>query len=539
MKHSAVRVIALSFILAGLGFFAFRNAPDLPSAKKQLRISESAEGKRAADIVGNAAAANVKVAEDPTEADSVKLEPPMPAAPLESESREAGDIQKNAGAENEDVAVTRDRSESSESPAEFHLGKMELNLSYVMEKDQSFLLQNAALKRLLDEGKRVSPEDINFPEGFRLSLRFEPRCLNLAASVFDLEQLDEHGKFLVDQGQTVFIGAKLRQNLRGDELMRNLQQERCVGSAGADLPEEPSAISLDPKASSSQSTAYSILRNAGLLDLYSAMSFSAFGNATAYFGVVDTGVNTKHPDLRSIASGDADDKGHGTMVAGTAAAPANGIGTVGSMPFHALVRSYKINIAGQGSAYTSVINNGITRAAYEKMDVINVSWSGFTKGSYNSAIKIAVKLGSLVVGAAGNYTTYLGTNVTIPGSIAVGALAGTTSNVASYSNYGPGVEIYTPGTYMTTTMSGGYSLASGTSFASPLVGGIGLMIRAWGKSHGYAISPATMERIILQTGRYVSTSRGNVLKMQPLAVFRYLQTNYPRSVSGSSLFDRN
>jgi subtilisin family serine protease len=419
--------------------------------------------------------------------------------------------------------------EKESDPSNFQLGKLTINLPYLFEKDPELLARNPRVRTLLAEKAPIIPSDIQFPSGFRFSLQISAECQSLSNKILALETPDDQALKLLQAGHPAFVAARLQQNRSGDEIMGDLEQENCIALANADLLEETSAISVatEPLTSYAYNTANQILKNAGLLDLFSKISYSTFGNSTVSIAVIDTGVAINHPELRSISTGDVDDYGHGTMVAGTAAAPLNGIGAIGSMPFHTRIRSFKINIPGKISAYSSTISNGILRAAYEKVDVINVSWSGFTRGSYNSAIATAIAQNCFVVGAAGNYSQEIPQNLTSLGAVSVGALNGTTSSIASYSNYGAGVELYTPGTFLTTLKSGGYSLASGTSFASPLVAGLGLFVRAYAKNRGYKIAPATIENILRQTAIKIPTSRGYVPKLQPLAIFEYLKRVYP------------
>ena len=411
----------------------------------------------------------------------------------------------------------------------YELGKLHINLDFVAKHDAQFGIENAAIQNAIKIGSKLSPSEIQFPVGFHLSLRMQSNCTQLASENFDIADLDDQAKSLLSEGHDAFVSASLKKPLRGDELMKQLAAENCIGTAEPNLPEQMSSIAItsEPLTRSMASAPYYILLNAGLVGLFHAIDENAFGKTIVNLGVVDTGVNIYHPDLRGIASGGLDDFGHGTMVAGTAAAPANSIGALGSMPFDVRIKSYKVNVPGSGTAFGSTISNGILIAAYDHMDVINVSWSGFSQGDYNSAIATAVREGSLLVGAAGNFSQYLPTNITIAGAISVGALNATNSQMAYYSNYGSGVELYTPGSYMTTLMNGGYSLATGTSIASPLVAGIGLMVSGWGKSHGHIFTPAAIESILESTSSSISTVHGIVRKMNPLAALNYLETYYP------------
>ncbi|WP_218275299.1 hypothetical protein, partial [Pseudomonas sp. GP01-A4] len=89
-----------------------------------------------------------------------------------------------------------------------------------------------------------------------------------------------------------------------------------IGTAEPNLPEELSSISLvtEPLTRSTNSTAYYILQNAGLVSLFQTLDEGAFGKTMVNLAVVDTGIDQYHPDLRQIVTGANDDFGHGTMV---------------------------------------------------------------------------------------------------------------------------------------------------------------------------------------------------------------------------------
>lgn len=238
--------------------------------------------------------------------------------------------------------------------------------------------------------------------------------------------------------------------------------------------------------------------------------------------VVDTGVDATHEDLAGrvlagydFVNGDAnpaDDNGHGTAVAGTAAARGNNaIGIVGAA-WNASVLPVKVlNAAGQGD--DADVAAGITYAADHGADIINLSLGGVDESpSLLSAIEYAVSHGSVVVAAAGNagsdaphYPAAYAPQV--DGLIAVGATDdwGTLTEFSSWGDWvsvtapglqigvpsGPGLEIGVP--------SGvdGYSWASGTSFAAPLVSGVAALVIG---EHPTS-SPAATETAIVSTAR--------------------------------------
>jgi subtilisin len=232
---------------------------------------------------------------------------------------------------------------------------------------------------------------------------------------------------------------------------------------------------------------------------------SGHGNGTsvnANIGIIDTGIDLKHPDLNVVSnvsfvsgtnSGN-DDNGHGTHVAGIAAAKDNGIGVVGVAPGAKLWAIKVLNSAGLGT--TADIIAGINYAAdhAKELDVINLSLSGrgVSPGS-DAAIDRAVNRGLVVVVAAGNnHEDASGfTPANSPNAIAVSALADSDGkcggkgnplpfrgglvpddSFAPFSNWGPVVNIMAPGMNINSTyLNGGYRQLSGTSMASPHVTG--------------------------------------------------------------------
>jgi serine protease len=137
--------------------------------------------------------------------------------------------------------------------------------------------------------------------------------------------------------------------------------------------------------------------------------------------VVDTGVDLKHPDLRSklvpgkdfvsngCPAGPQDENGHGTHVAGIAAAVTNnGIGVAGVAPAAKIMPVRVLDAGGSGDSGTIV--NGIRYAANQGAKVINLSLGELPvvgqvsalNQDLEAAIDYAWAKGALVVAAAGN-----------------------------------------------------------------------------------------------------------------------------------------
>jgi thermitase len=197
--------------------------------------------------------------------------------------------------------------------------------------------------------------------------------------------------------------------------------------------------------------------------------------------ILDTGVDSTHPDLSARIvpgwnffdnnSNSSDVMGHGTAVAGTAAASTNnGIG-VASVAGAARIMPIRISDAA-GYAYYSTIAQGITYAADKQVRVANVSFDGVARSaSIISAAQYMKSKGGLVVVAAGNNSKDEAITPTTS-MIAVSATDNYDAK-ASWSSYGSFVAVAAPGTTIwTTNRGGGYGQWQGTSFASPVAAGV-------------------------------------------------------------------
>ena len=220
--------------------------------------------------------------------------------------------------------------------------------------------------------------------------------------------------------------------------------------------------------------------------------------------IIDTGVDLDHPDLQAnLLSGydyvdddsvPEDGNGHGTNVAGIAAAALNGIGVAGVAPTARLLPVRVLDDSGNG--YLSDIAAGIVYAA-DRAEVLNLSLGGASSSqTMLNAINYAVNTqGRLVVAAAGNcgdsYYSYNGCSYLnqplYPAAYSnVMAVAATTPSDAraSFSNKGAYVDIAAPGSSIYNTYYGNtYAYVSGTSQAAPHVAGLAALV--WAQNSSY------------------------------------------------------
>lgn len=197
--------------------------------------------------------------------------------------------------------------------------------------------------------------------------------------------------------------------------------------------------------------------------------------------ILDSGVDTSHPDLsahiiagwNSYASNSdiSDVTGHGTAVAGAAAATSNnGVG-VASVAGQARIMPVRIT-DGSGNAYWSSIAAGLTYAADHGARVANLSYGGCAASStVQTAAQYLKNKGGLLVTAAGNN----GINENITPTTAMISVSATDNNdaITSWSSYGSFVTVAAPGLGIWTTAMGGiYQAWWGTSLATPVTAGV-------------------------------------------------------------------
>lgn len=232
------------------------------------------------------------------------------------------------------------------------------------------------------------------------------------------------------------------------------------------------------------------------------------GSADLDIAILDTGVDLDHPDLAGrmvpgydFANNDAvpmDDDGHGTMVAGIAAADTNNLIGVAGAAWNARIMPVKV-LGADGSGTDGQIANGIVWAVDHGAEVINLSLGGPGSSTILAdAVDYATSRGVVVVAAAGNESTSEPSYpAAIPDVIAVGA-TDLEGNAVSFTNFGPWVDLVAPGTDIVSTLlapgtDAWYGIGDGTSFAAPIVAGVAALVRATSPS----LTPAQVTERIL------------------------------------------
>lgn len=225
---------------------------------------------------------------------------------------------------------------------------------------------------------------------------------------------------------------------------------------------------------------------------------------------------------------------HGTHVAGIASASTNnGIGVAGTgfkCRLLAIKTSADNDTRGPGGvAYIIAGYEGIAYAAFMGAHVMNCSWGG-TGGSQveQEVINYAIQMGTLVVAAAGNSGTNAAHYPSGYDNVLSVAATNNSDVRASFSNYGPTIDVCAPGVSILSTIypSTYTSSYSGTSMSSPFAAGTAALVKA--ANPGYTA---------LQVGEKVRVTSDNIDGINPsyagqlgkgrINAFRALTVNSP------------
>lgn len=227
--------------------------------------------------------------------------------------------------------------------------------------------------------------------------------------------------------------------------------------------------------------------------------------------ILDSGVDGTHPDLatKMVAgwnfydnnSVTSDVYGHGTKVAGAAAAITNNSIGVASVAPGALIMPIRVTDTS-GMGYLGLMASGVTWAADRGARVANLSFSA--AGGYSTlqtAAQYMKNKGGVVVTAAGNDYTAI-TFAPSDTNIVVSA-TDMNDQKAAWSNYGQFVDIAAPGTSIWTTVKGGtYGSVAGTSFATPVTAGVVALMMAANPTLG----AADVEKALFSTALDLGTA---------------------------------
>ncbi len=274
------------------------------------------------------------------------------------------------------------------------------------------------------------------------------------------------------------------------------------------------------------------------------------GRIDVDIAILDTGIDREHPDLnlvgrvdctlgrvshqrfpstskpmRCLADAGEDGNGHGTHVAGTAAAIDNGTGVVGVAPGARLWGVKVLDDSGFGFDSSVIAGVDWVTANAGTIDVANMSLGYECQAPFcqsdalDEAISNSVAAGIVHVVAAGNsemdakdFVPANHPDVLTVSALAdfdgePGALGSETcrsdedDTLANFSNFGATVEVAAPGVCILSTWTGGgYETISGTSMASPHVAGAAALLVATRGKPANKEGVAAIRQAIIDSG---------------------------------------
>ena len=218
--------------------------------------------------------------------------------------------------------------------------------------------------------------------------------------------------------------------------------------------------------------------------------------------IIDTGIDSSHPDLGNAVVGGADFSGlgasngqepvgsgnsdHGTMVASLAAGrgSAVGVGVIGAAP-EADLLSISIGF-GEGSTDSDEqVAEAVKWAVDNGADVINMSLTRNTLSwpqSWDDAFLYAMENDVVIIAAAGNRgsgTTSVGAPATMPGVLTVAGVDRNREASTDASAQGITIGVSAPSEQLLGAVpGGGVVLWDGTSGATPIVAGVAALVIA-------------------------------------------------------------
>lgn len=222
------------------------------------------------------------------------------------------------------------------------------------------------------------------------------------------------------------------------------------------------------------------------LPLSGSYSYDSSGVGVQAY-VIDTGVRADHEEFGGRVAGgydfvdddtDASDcNGHGTHVAGTI-----GGATYGVAKEVTIVPVRVLDCAGSGTTSGVIAGLDWVKEVHVngELAVGNMSLGGHKSKTLDTAVKSVIADGVTMAVAAGN-SNQLACNFSpagVPEALTVAASTSTDAR-ASYSNYGSCVDLFAPGSSITSawyTSTTATNTISGTSMATPHVAGVATRI---------------------------------------------------------------
>jgi aqualysin 1 len=248
------------------------------------------------------------------------------------------------------------------------------------------------------------------------------------------------------------------------------------------------------------------------LPLNAIYTFNRTG-AGVFAYVIDTGILTSHTQFGGRAAnvfdafgGNGQDcNGHGTHVSGTIGGSTYGVAKSVNL------RGVRVlNCSGSGTNSGVIAGVDFVRTNHSNPAVANMSLGGGASSALDTAVNNLSNSGVAIAVAAGNSSTDACTSSPARAANAITVGATTTSDSrASFSNFGPCLDIFAPGQGILSAWIGSTTATrtiSGTSMASPHVAGVAALYK---QANPSASSTTVRNAIVNGATTNVVTSAGS------------------------------
>lgn len=318
------------------------------------------------------------------------------------------------------------------------------------------------------------------PEPTRVIVKFRP-----GSSASQRAALHRANHLTVDRTipQLQVHAVKIPPNKTAEEIIARYERHPLVEYAEV---EEQAPVALEPNDpyyyDPWQTWADAVGWHLRMIDAPGAWNITT-GSPDIIIAILDTGVYGNHEDLRNKmvpgwnvfndSPNTTDGSGHGTLVAGQAAASSNnGIG-VAAPAWGCKLMPIKVTDSGWTGSLT--LASGVIWAADHGARVANMSFEIDGMDVLFDAATYLQDRGGIVVQAAGNSGTFSD----LPDRPSILKVSGTDAydQIASFSVTGNNIDLSAPAvSIMTTSISGAYGSGTGTSAAAPIVSGVAALV---------------------------------------------------------------
>lgn len=353
-------------------------------------------------------------------------------------------------------------------------------------------VQFSALNDLPDNAETVSVPGLNW----NIVVQSEPQTLDQKVykhqvvaklhSSTDVQKWADSNQLEVISWNSPFVVIG-KEDVHEDELVNKLRQDNDVLFAEPNFAFANQAVITQAKVEPNDEFFKPYQWNLEQIQVEDGWNFANGDNVT--IAIIDSGVDADHIDLQNKLTDGynaindtadfSDGNGHGTHVAGIAAALTNNVEGIAGVSWQSTIMPIKVlDDNGEGSSYS--VARGIYWAVDNGADVINMSLGDYYHSDIlYDAIEYAYEQDVILISASGNENTSDAMYPAAYPQVITVASVNEDRNRSFFSNYGDHVDVAAPGEHIPSTyVDDQYVMLSGTSMASPHVAGLAALIRS-------------------------------------------------------------